>query len=57
MVFKFGTASISGVALGGTTISKAYLGTTVVLQGAGSMLPPDNTQKDIDNKDDNSKEK
>jgi|TARA_B100001564_G_scaffold358247_1_gene376427 predicted phage tail protein len=57
MVFKLGSASISGVKLGSTGISKAYLGTTVVLQGAGSMLPPDSTQKDTDKNDNNSKEK
>ena len=57
MVFKLGSASISGVNLGSTGISKAYLGTTVVLQGAGSMLPPDNIQKHTDKNDNNSKEK
>jgi len=31
MVFKFGTASISGVKLGTASIEKAYLGSTLVL--------------------------
>ena len=34
MVFKFGTASISGVKLGSASIEKAYLGSTLVLGGA-----------------------
>tara|TARA_B100000085_G_scaffold163589_1_gene148721 strand:- start:787 stop:960 length:174 start_codon:yes stop_codon:yes gene_type:complete len=57
MVFKLGSASISGVKLGSTGISKAYLGTTLVLSGAGSMLPPNNTQQDTNKNDSNSKEK
>ena len=36
MVFKLGSASISGVKLGGTDISKAYLRSTLVLSPASS---------------------
>jgi len=37
MVFKFGTASISGVKLGSASIEKAYLGSTLVLGTDASL--------------------